>query len=80
MSFFSRVFRKPIPPMPIEAPDDSHLHRELKEAKKENSTAVAGLVKAVDKQERDARFARHVISDVIKRAERMKVQNAITQK
>lgn len=80
MSFFSRVFRKPEPPTAIEAPDDSHLRRELKEIKRENSSAVAGLVRAVDKQERDTRFARHVISDVITRAERIKVQNAISQK
>jgi hypothetical protein len=79
MSFFSRVFKKPVPAAPIQ-PDDSHLRQELKEAKKENSTAVAGFVKAANKQERDAKFARHVISDVLIRAERARVQDATPTK
>lgn len=80
MSFFSRVFKKPEPAAEITQPDDTELRKELKEAKRENSNAVAGFVQAAYKQERDANFARHVIGEVLLRAEKARVQDVSVRK
>ena len=76
------IFRKrDEPTKPIAPPDDRALERTMRIVKQKNSAAVEKFVEASKKQERDAEFARQVISDVLMRAEHLKaVENAGIQK
>jgi len=82
MNPFSRLFGyKRDSVDPVNQPDDSHITETLLRAKKENTTAATTFVVEARKQERDAQFARKIISDVINRADKLKaIENAGIQK
>lgn len=73
MNFFDKLFGRERPPVTeFKAPDDTEIKEKLSEARKDNREAVKGLILASRKQQRDAAFARHVISEVLERAEKSK--------
>ena len=73
MSMFSRLFKKRYKAPEVELPNDQNLGLRLEAAKRANSRAVSSFVEETKKQERDARYARRVIADVLERADRIKV-------
>lgn len=76
MSLFSRLTGRGKRPIPtITTPDDKHIQRRLNAAKRVNDRAVSSFVEAAQKQERDAEFARQVISDLLERADKLKASD-----
>lgn len=68
MSFLHRLFGY----TKDKAPNEKALSRQMTQAREENQRAVRSFVKTSQKQERDALFARHVIEQVLERADKLK--------
>lgn len=79
MSILSRLLGRKNIVEPI-VPDDSHLTRTLRTAKRANFVAVGRLQEALKKQTSDAVMAREIIHEVLNRADRVRaIHNASTQ-
>lgn len=73
MNLFQRLFSPKKLVRPVIPPDDSQLRKKLEAAKEANTSAVTSFVEAIQRQERDAEFARRVVTDLLNRAENIKV-------